>query len=134
MTTDTTIPAAHLWDVDHPDYCEDGNYYKFGLIDRFKSWGHFLDYYKSFAKSTLLFRWDWKAPLDDDDDGDQLIRWEGDENYRDCELCLYWMGQSKAASFSIIVDVCRADEANVRAWLQDRFAYIVALWEPFSKH
>lgn len=127
----------HLWEVERPCSCEPGNYHHAGLIDRFKSWPNFLSDYTRFGEDVLLFRWDWEPPRADQDSDDEgcksPIQWQGDENYRDSELSLFWVNQNRGCLFTSIVDVCRADEENIRRWLQDRYAYMLSLWAPFPE-
>lgn len=122
----------HLWEIDHPYYCNEGNYFSNETVARFKRWQDFesemgdadLDY-------NMLFRWDWEAPHVDED-CEKPIEWRGDENYRDSILKLFFMGQRKGCYFCHIVDVCRADEPMVREYLAKRFDYLMKLWTPFG--
>jgi hypothetical protein len=74
---------------------------------------------------NLLFRWDWEPPTDDDEN----VVWQGDENYRDGTLKLFYMGQRKAYCSSHHVEVCRADEPAVREFLEKKWAHMQRLWE-----
>lgn len=125
-----------LWDVVHPYYCNEGNYFANDCGQHFRSWAEFVaeegDADKDF---NLLFRWDWQAPRPDDGgdyDRERPIKWVGDENYFDCELKLFYMGQRKGIYRYVTVEVCRADEPSVKVWLQERFEYMLRLWEPYS--
>jgi hypothetical protein len=56
---------VHLWEIDHPYYCAEGNYFKTGQHSTWDSW-------QAFAEDTVfttgdrdlnfLFRWDWRKP------------------------------------------------------------------------
>lgn len=126
------MSEIHLWDVDHPYYCNEGNHFAAGCGDHFRSW-------LEFAESTddqdldmnLVFRWDWQAPRKDGDPGNP-VDWHGDEYYRDSILKVFYMGQRKGIYRWVTVEVCRADEPAVREWLQKRFDHMLKLWEPFT--
>lgn len=125
-----------LWEVVHPYYCNEGSYFSDDCGQHVKSWQDFVAAEGDADKDyNLLFRWDWEAPRpgeSGDYDSECPIRWVGDENYRDCELKLFYMGQRKGVYRYVIVEVCRADEPAVKVWLQERFDYMLRLWEPFS--
>jgi hypothetical protein len=126
-----TKPVKHLWEVDHPYYCNQGNYFATGgqeTSTRYKSWAEFFteegdcdpDY-------NLLFRWDWQeGELCD------AAEFNGDVNYRNGVLLLFWMGQRKGLYRWSEVEVCRADEPAVREFLQSRFDYLKRVWEPLT--
>lgn len=86
---------------------------------------------ESDAELNLLFRWDWEAPHVDDD-SENPIEWRGDENYRDSTLKTFWVLQRKGIFMCHEVDVCRADEPAVRAWLEERMKHLLKLWEPLT--
>src|SRR4030066_677231 len=84
----------HLWEVDHPYYCEQGNYYS-NRDDgtHSSSWGEFMQEFKDADfDMNLLFRWDW---LPKERDGNNKPVWNDDIYYRDGELVVFWMGQRK---------------------------------------
>jgi len=123
--------VKHLWDVDHPYYCTEGGYFHtqehFPTIHSFGSWAEFLsDMGSSDEDLNLLFRWDWKEQ--DEDSGEPTFN--GDVHYRNGELSLFFMLQRKGFHTTCIVQVCRADEPEVRAWLQRRLNYLIGLWAP----
>ena len=123
--------AKHLWETDHPYYCSEGNFYHRGCWSEYRSWADFMaEEGDADPDLNLVFRWDWHGPMDDE-------TWEygppgDDPYYRDCKLKLFYMGQRKAASRSVTVDVCAADEEAVRAWLQPRWELMRKLWAPLS--
>lgn len=123
---------AHLWEVKHPYYCSESNFYSHDPYCRHDSWA---DFAKTMAKSdpelNLLFRWDWQSPHEDDDSENQ-IQWGGDENYRDCTVQLFFVMQRKGIFACHEVSVCRADEPAVRAWLTGRLPHLLALWAPIA--
>lgn len=122
----------HLWEVRHPYYCNEGNFYSRDPYCFHKSWGDFAySMGDSDPELNLLFRWDWVAPHEDGD-FDKAIKWEGDENYRDSTLKLFWVMQRKGIFACHEVSVCRADEPAIRLWLQERVKHLLKLWEPLD--
>ncbi len=139
--------ALRLWEVDHPYYCNQGNYFappgECGA--KYKSWGDFLDEMGTSDKDmNLAFRWDWTECEDCDCDRKfkdetpsceagaacNTRRCAADANYRGGTLLVFWMGQRKGLYQWSEVSVCRADESLVRAWLQERLDHLMKLWAP----
>ncbi|MFJ9214276.1 hypothetical protein [Streptomyces sp. NPDC102264] len=126
------MPADHtpavglrLWEIDHPYYCTEGNYYKNGNHLTYASWAEFYAEWGDLDPDmNLVFRWDWKRP---DPDG-----YEGGEEVPPETLAVYWVLQRKAILRSTECVIDRADEAAVRAWLADRANTMAAIWEPIS--
>lgn len=116
----------HLWEVDHPYYCNEGNYYAPGTDQPFhvyESWADFFDEEgDSDLDMNLLFRWDWQKA---DPEGES---W-GNEKER---LMLYWIGQRKGLYRWTEIHVTEADEPAVREWLTGRMKYLQRLWEPLA--
>lgn len=110
-----TVAAGHLWDVDHPYYCEESNFYKAGLVGEFASWQTFIDECEHDVDLNLLFRWDWTQF---EDEGDTLR--------------LHFMTQRKGAYRSAIVSVTKDNERAVREYLAERWAHMMTLWAPLS--
>ncbi len=126
----TTHDTLRLWDVCHPYYCNEVNYYCSETTCHYKRWQEFVEEQgDGDLDMNLVFRFDWVAPRPDGD-RDKPIAWQGDENYRDCTLNLFFMGQRKGLFRSVTVDVCRADEPSVREWLTIRWEHMKKLWEP----
>jgi hypothetical protein len=120
----------HLWEVDHPYYCNLGNYFKNGCGENFGSWADFQESCKDEDfDMNLVFRFDWQPPKDDDDNE---IEFNHDENYRESSLEIFYMGQRKGLYRFVTVEVCRADEPAVIEWLKPRWERMRLLWEPFS--
>lgn len=118
--------AKHLWEVDHAYYCNDGNYYARDCGSEHKSWGEFIaEEGDADLDMNLVFRWDWK---EGEDQG--LGEYTGDDYYRHARLHLYFMGQRKGAFRYSIVEVCRADEPAIIAYLQPRLDHLMSLWAP----
>lgn len=122
-----------LWEVEHDYYCNEGNYFA-GSAEcsaNYKRWQDFIaEQGDGDLDMNLLFRWDWVAPRKDGRETE--IEWQGDENYRDSELKLFFMGQRKGLYRWVTVDVCRADEAAIREWLSVRWQHMKKLWMPFG--
>lgn len=115
----------HLWEVDHSYYCNRGNYY---APDRYRSWAEFIaEYADADFDLNLVFRWDW---LEGPDWG--LPEFNGDANYRNGLLLVFWMGQRKGLYHWSEVEVCRADEPAVVEFLRPRMQHLLGLWEPLS--
>ena len=122
----------HLWEVDHDYYCNESNYFSNDCHSSHATW---RDFEQSVADEdfdmNLIFRWDWSAPRKDDEpDGEP--DWQGDENYRDSTLKLFYMGQRKGLFRCVEVSVCRADEPRIVAFLKPRYDHMMKLWLPFA--
>lgn len=123
-----------LWEINHPYYCNEGNYFArdTDCHTYYPRWQDFVEEQgDSDLDMNLVFRFDWESPRKDGDP-DEPIEWKGDENYRDCLLKLFYMGQRKGIYRWVTVDVCRADEPAVREWLKTRWDHMRLLWEPLS--
>lgn len=118
---------THLWEIDHPSYASDRAYTARGDDPRsgpwkFSSWMNFITLpMEGCGNELLVLRWDWK------EEG-----FNGDNYYRNGKLELFFLRQRKGHYFSIIVDVCRADEEAVRVWLKDRLNDLLRVWEPIA--
>ncbi len=126
------MSEQRLWEIKHAYYCNEGNFYANGCGSHFERWQDFMESEgDADLNYNLLFRFDFEPPYEDGD-SDKPIKWQADENYRDCTLKLFYMGQRKGAYRFATVDVCRADEPMIREWLRTRFEYMMELWQPFS--
>ncbi len=127
------MSAKHLWEVDHPYYCNEGNYFaRESCESLYRSFADFLEAEGGGDMDlNLLFRWDWTETVYDDE-GDEKPSFNGDVNYRNGRLKLFWMGQRKGLYRWSIVDVCRADEPQVIEYLRPRFLHLVSLWSPLD--
>lgn len=131
MTQDTPSAAKadrHLWEVDHPYYCNESNFYSNECHASYKTWASFFESEgDSDPDMNLLFRFDWREG-EDWGSGE----YTGDDYYRNGLLQLFWVGQRKGLFRCTEIEVCRADEPAVREWLQSRFDYFLKLWTPFA--
>jgi hypothetical protein len=117
---------VHLWEIDHPYYCEQGNYYARPgeAHEDYGSWAEFFEEEGALdADLNLLFRWDWHRP-------DPADVESGDAEPGD-ELHLFYVSQRKAVLRSVAVRVTEDDEPAVREWLTGKAAHITRLWAPF---
>lgn len=130
---------TRLWEVDHPYYCSESNYYVGGVPKpgsfgvpaddfapgdhvRFESWEEF-GWKDSDADYNLLFRWDWEVP-----DPRDYAEGEGMSEER---LSLFWMLQRKGRFMVTSFPVKREEEPEIRVWLAERAAHLAKVWEPF---
>jgi hypothetical protein len=111
------MPEPHLWEIDHPYYCAEGNFFKAGQHTRFESWADFTEetYYSGDRDLNLVFRWDWHRS----DDGPD-------------ELLLFFVFQRKAWLCSVGIAVTEADEPAVREFLESCARTMAATWEPLN--
>lgn len=115
-----TTPTPHLWEIDHPYYCAEGNFFKNGQHGHFASWQDFTSetcFVDGDRDMNFLIRWDWRKPGFHD--------WDGDEY-----LLLFFVLQRKAWLLSKQITVTQADEPAVRAFLEDCAKTLRATWEP----
>lgn len=122
--------VKHLWEYDHPYYCNEGNYLASPVrdanLDVWEQHDSWASFYEAWGDSdpdvNLVFRWDWHA-------------WhlEFPEDYPDTEkheLQIFFMLQRKAFNKSVTVAVTPDDEPAVREWLTERATTVRAIWEP----
>ena len=124
----------HLWEIDHPYYCNEGCYYTSGaqfheVHQELDSWADFINGWGLADEDyNLLFRWDWRrsSPVDYQYELDEDPNFElpGDV------LHLFYMLQRKAKPMSVFVKVTEADEPAVLAFLQGKARHMRNLWEP----
>lgn len=114
----------HLWEIEHPYYCNEGNWCTNEAHDHHKSWADFeTEYSDADFDMNLVFRFDWR----EGEWGGSAFN--GDANYRNGYLQIFWMGQRKGLYRYSTVEVCRADEPAVIAFLKPRWEHMVKLWE-----
>ena len=126
MSTETPEQMIHLWEVDHPYYCQEGNAYKRDLANGFESWADFTEtlFHHGDTDQNLVFRWDWTSWRRHPDPD---LRSDSPD-----ELTLFFVLQRKAILCSASILVTDEDEPAVRAWLAERAKTITALWDPFD--
>jgi hypothetical protein len=114
-----------LWEVKHPYYMHEGNFYSRGCHTDFESaeeliseWGDSdMDY-------NYVVRWDWL-------EGD-LKDYSGDDDEIIGSFKIQIVGQRKALLLSAACPVCRNDEPALRKFLEPRAAYVAEMWQPFA--
>jgi len=116
----------HLWEIEHPYYCEESNFYASLNSQPSKRYGSWAEFYRDKGESdpdmNLLFRWDWRLA------DPECLKWHNKKE----ELVLYWMGQRRGLYNWSYVEVTAADEPVVTEWLKARFEHLKKLWEPFG--
>ncbi|MGO7115546.1 hypothetical protein ACCS79_03440 [Rhizobium johnstonii] len=123
-----TATIKHLWQVEHDYYCSENNYFNGDQHRRWKSWAEFTDEFgNSDIDQNLVFRFDWKEGK-----ANGLPEHNGDDYYRNGELQVCFIGQRRGLFFCSTVEVCRADEPSVIAWLKPRHEHLFKLWEPLA--
>lgn len=105
---------THLWEIDHPYYCNEGNYYAPGdTIFEYDSWDDFIaEWDDADPDYNLVFRWDW-SPEDD-------------------VVSVFWMGQRKGLYQCTRTKVRKEDEPRVMAFLRPRWLHLRTLWQGIS--
>lgn len=117
---------THLWEVDHPYYCEAGNFYQRDMHNEFSSWDEFktTTLFDGDRDMNLLVRWDWHRWTNDPD---PFLRRDVPD-----ELTLHFVLQRKAILCSVGITVTEADEPAVREWLEKCARTTAAIWEPIA--
>lgn len=130
-----------LWEVKHPYYCSDSNYYVGGAPQRidtfgfhrdfqpfdhfeYDSWDAFEEWKDSDMDYNLVFRWDWKIADPDDYDEDEEVPQE--------IFSIYVMMQRKGRFVILSFPAKREEEPEIREWLKPRWEHMKLLWEPFE--
>lgn len=119
--------AGRLWEIKHPYYCNEGLYFgtgsSGGVDDHFRTFAEFAaEYADADFDYNLVFRWDWQEDN----------AFNGDVNYRNGRLLVFWMIQRKGYHRWSTVEVCRADEPAVIEFLKPRWEHMKKLWEGIS--
>lgn len=120
------MSERHLWEVDHPYYCNNGNYFDNNCYTEYETWSNFNEEFgNSDIDYNLVFRFDWKEGEDHDAEA-----YNGNDSYRNGFLDIYILGQRKGLFTAHRVFICRADEPSVIEFLKPRLERIKQLWEP----
>lgn len=115
--------VTHLWEIPHPYYATQGNYFSNDCHETYDSWAEFIESEgDSDLDMNLVYRWDWTVPDPDDWDDDDVLPAE--------TLDLFYVGQRKALHRSVSVTIQREDEPAVREWLTVRAEHMRKVWEP----
>ena len=105
------MATKHLWEINHPYYCVDSNYYHAKELEKYDSWESFKGYYAD-PDLNLLFRFDW-------------IQYANGLN----TLALFFVLQRKGIFRPVEVQVQDDDEEDIKKWLSVRFNKMIDLWE-----
>jgi hypothetical protein len=122
---------THLWEVDHPYYCSENNYFSSECHQEFDSWQDFIEEEgDADLDMNLVFRFDWvpkeHEKLEQEDD-------EGNPFQPDSDvLQVFFVGQRKGLFRSASVKVNRQDEESVKEYLKPRLAHLMKMWEPLT--
>ncbi len=111
--------ALHLWEPKHTYCCREASEQD-GGHQEYESWAAFYRDYGGPPDPdglNLLFRWDWHTADDDF------------PNTPDT-LMLFWLRQYKGKFVSMEIKVRKSDESEIRAYLEQHFASLCALWTP----
>ena len=109
--------TKHLWEIDHPYYCHNNNFYHNGDFEEFDSWELFMtEFGDADFDLNLLFRWDWYP--------------KGGRSESSDILSLFFILQRKGIFKPIEVKVKLEDEPKVIDYLKPRFEYLSSLWVP----
>jgi hypothetical protein len=112
----------HLWEIEHPYYCSESNYYSNEPHAEFDSWEDFMEEEgDSDMDYNLIFRFDWKKA-------------DNDNELPHDTLQLFYIGQRKGLFRCVEVKITDEDEDSVRPWLHGRFKHLLSLWVPFGTH
>lgn len=113
---------THLWEIEHPYYCEEGNWFKTGQHTQFDDWAEFTEtfFYCGDRDQNLLIRWDWRKPGHSE--------FTDDAEY----LQMHFVLQRKAWLCSVRIPVSEVDEPAVRAFLESCARTMAATWEPVA--
>jgi hypothetical protein len=113
----------HLWEHEHPYYCDPVNYYCNETQVEYDSWQAFLEEHgEEDDDYNLVFRWDWNP------DKPEEYEWMA------FTLEIFYMQQRKGLFISALVkNLTPEDEESVRSFLQRKWQKMVALWQPISE-
>lgn len=105
-----------LWEVNHPYYSSESNYYSNDQSFQFDSLDDFLAAWgDTDPELNLVFRWDWVN--------------YGEDKGKDT-FWVFFVQQRKGIYSACEVSVTGDDEPRAREWLKDRLPHLLALWEP----
>lgn len=120
------MTELHLWEVDHPYYCGEANYYGQNHT-KWSSWADFRDgtiFTTGDRDMNLLVRWDWHSwrrhpdPSERSDSPDTLE--------------LFFVMQRKGYLASHSIEITDEDEPEVRAFLVECAQKMAQLWTPLD--
>jgi len=120
------MAEKHLWEIEHPYYCNEGNCFAPSHnqpTTSYESWADFVeDEGASDLDMNLVFRWDWRKADPNE---------EAWCNKTDV-LLLFFMGQRKGLYRWVEITVQDSDEQAIRDWLSIRWEHLRRLWQGIS--
>ena len=110
----------HLWEVEHPYYCSESNWYSGEAYVRYESWASFIENCGDLDTDlTLVFRLDWRV--------------DGFNSHGPYCLSLFVMLQRKGLFRPIeVYGVTPEDEPAIREWLEKHWDKIGEMWAPIA--
>lgn len=114
----------HLWEADHPYYMHEGSYCQAGQYSEYESFDDFITEWGDMdIDMNRVHRWDWR------EGGDWGVESDGSPDVMG-ELCIYYIMQRKARTYSCSVKVRRSDEPKVIEFLSAHAAREASIWHP----
>lgn len=121
--------TKHLWEIDHPYYGPEGNY--FANAEKTADYRHAMESWKAFQEEfswmdddlNWLFRWDW---IPADEPGNPMYEIDHDE------LRLFYLMPRKGTFLWVTIQVEREDELEIRQWLFEKWGYMRTMWAGVS--
>jgi hypothetical protein len=118
------MSTKHLWEIHHPYYASESNYYSNDAGNSYDSWYDFIESEGGNDKDlNAIFRWDWNRPDPDD--------YEPGSELPSDTLQLIYISQRKGIYRPVRIAVTEADEPAVIEFLRGYAQHVVSLWEPF---
>lgn len=126
----------HLWEIKHPYYCSETNYFSNDCTLHFSSWADFLMEFGNADKDfNFLFRWDWNTFEDEVWEGEEHHVWpwlkpyEGEDDEQTDILHLCFMQQRKGKYVHVMMPVRRSEEGFIRSYLTGYWEHMNKVWE-----
>jgi len=138
------VIPEHLWEINHPYYSSESNYYCNAANHPGSDYGSWQEFFEAEGDNdkdlNLLFRWDWDpneyldVPFGVTREDEIAVRREYADRFGDRDhawtLKLFFISQRKGIYRPVTVQVCKADEPAVREFLQGYADHLRAVWEP----
>lgn len=137
--------SNHLWEVKHPYYCNETNYFASGKDSRDTQFNYesFEDFLSEWGDAdpdmNLVFRWDWEEitqeaydELMEEEEESELTPFTGDDTVKSGHLKIFFFMQRKGYFCYTCTLVSRSEEPIIKAYLKEKWDYYKKLWEPLS--
>ena len=116
---------SNLWEIKHPYYMNEGNFYQTGHHNDYENLDDFLEAWGDLDKDlNRVHRWDWR------EGEDWGIESDGSEDVQGV-FSVYFVLQRKAILLSCDVKVRRSDQDRVKEYLEPYAELEAKLWSPF---